>query len=381
MNYSHKYIKYKTKYVKLKHRLMHGGENLQFYNIAPTEFKFESKPYADIVESTSAAFLDLDMIVVTKPGKIYLIENYQSVDSRINLIVDDFKTINSDFTSKDTEEGLLGICYLSNPDLKIYLSYTTRTNDKMNLLIDEFTFGNRKLVRIKNIFSLSFDDNIHHGGHLVAGPDDLIYVGIGDGGPQNDPENHSQNLNLLQGKMIQINPRNQFYKIIASGLRNPWSFSIDSKNQIWIGDVGWDTVESIKVITDLKKITNFGWSYFEGSRLNKNPPPMFLLDPDTPINKINIQDTIFEPPVWEYPNTEKTGKCVIGGFYVDELNAYVFADYMGFIRAIKFDQGKWTQVGFNKLPGQMIYSLAYDGNQIYLLTEKSIQVLTIEILN
>src|SRR5581483_9020077 len=44
----------------------------------------------------------------------------------------------------------------------------------------------------------------HNGGNLVFGPDGLLYIGMGDGGSGNDPENRAQNPNELLGKMLRI---------------------------------------------------------------------------------------------------------------------------------------------------------------------------------
>jgi len=40
----------------------------------------------------------------------------------------------------------------------------------------------------------------HHGGTLVFGPDGYLYIGLGDGGPVNDPNGKGQKLDTLIGK-------------------------------------------------------------------------------------------------------------------------------------------------------------------------------------
>ena len=44
----------------------------------------------------------------------------------------------------------------------------------------------------------------HNGGHLAFGPDGYLYIGLGDGGSGNDPQNNAQNPNQLLGKMLRI---------------------------------------------------------------------------------------------------------------------------------------------------------------------------------
>src|SRR5207248_2880673 len=84
----------------------------------------------------------------------------------------------------------------------------------------------------------------HNGGQLQFGPDHDLYVGIGDGGSENDPMNLGQNTGVLDGKILRIAPRpgggysiphgNPFVgqsgkrpEIWVYGLRNPWRFSFD----------------------------------------------------------------------------------------------------------------------------------------------------------
>src|SRR2546425_45746 len=46
----------------------------------------------------------------------------------------------------------------------------------------------------------------HNGGQIVFGPDGYFYIGMGDGGSANDPQNRAQNPNVLLGKMLRIDP-------------------------------------------------------------------------------------------------------------------------------------------------------------------------------
>jgi glucose/arabinose dehydrogenase len=57
-------------------------------------------------------------------------------------------------------------------------------------------------------------------------------------------------------------------RIIAYGLRNPFRFDIrPGTQQLWVGDVGWDTWEEINRIADVDDgiAENFGWPCYEGS--------------------------------------------------------------------------------------------------------------------
>ena len=88
----------------------------------------------------------------------------------------------------------------------------------------------------------------HNGGQLAFGPDNNLYIGMGDGGSGGDPENRAQDPASLLGKILRVdvetgNPgtyiipaTNPFLaspgyrgEIWAMGLRNPWRFSFEPK--------------------------------------------------------------------------------------------------------------------------------------------------------
>jgi glucose/arabinose dehydrogenase len=128
----------------------------------------------------------------------------------------------------------------------------------------------------------------HNGGQLAFGPDGYLYVGVGDGGSENDPENNGQNTNTLLAKILRIAPSptggytvphsNPFFgrpgkraEIWAYGLRNPWRFSFDRQTgDLIVGDVGQDLQEEIDFArAGTGAGANYGWSVWEGRRRNK----------------------------------------------------------------------------------------------------------------
>ncbi|MFL5455270.1 MAG: PQQ-dependent sugar dehydrogenase, partial [Myxococcales bacterium] len=116
----------------------------------------------------------------------------------------------------------------------------------------------------------------HNGGHVVFGPDGYLYFGLGDGGSGGDPMGNAQNLGVLLGKLLRLDPAtgkapitNPFVnrpgarpEIYAYGLRNPWRFSFDRQTRkLWLGDVGQDAFEEIDTV---EAGQNFGWNRKEG---------------------------------------------------------------------------------------------------------------------
>lgn len=125
------------------------------------------------------------------------------------------------------------------------------------------------------------DSHIHANDDLHFGPDGLLYLSLGDGGPQGDDHGHAQDLGALQGKLLRIDvdgageglaynipADNPFVgvagarpEVWAYGLRNPWRFSIEADGTVWVGDVGHDGWEEINRVA---AGDNLGWPIKEG---------------------------------------------------------------------------------------------------------------------
>ena len=175
----------------------------------------------------------------------------------------------------------------------------------------------------------------HTGGCLAFGPDGFLYIGMGDTGPQQDPNGHGQDLQLLLGKMLRIDvdrredglaygiPSDNPFRtradarpeIWALGFREPWRFSFDpATGDLWVGDVGQDRLEEIAVV---RRGENHGWNVFEGfepfSRARRSATATYI------------------PPVVAYKRLY--GNSVTGGFvYRGDPRSpfhgvYVFGDY------------------------------------------------------
>ena len=177
----------------------------------------------------------------------------------------------------------------------------------------------------------------HNGGGLRFGPDGYLYIGMGDGGSGNDPENRAQNPQELLGKMLRIDvdgvapyaipSGNPFAsgggrpEIFATGLRNPWRFSFDrATGDLYIGDVGQDVVEEIDFLAKGQGAgANFGWRVMEGNRCtNLGGGPA-------------CNAAAFTPPILTYDHGQGcsvTGGVVYRGRNVPVLyGRYLYADY------------------------------------------------------
>ena len=177
----------------------------------------------------------------------------------------------------------------------------------------------------------------HNGGMLAFGPqDDMLYIGMGDGGSGGDPQNHGQNRMTLLGDLLRIDvdgsppyaipTDNPFVgstsianEIWASGLRNPWRFSFDRvTGDLYIADVGQGEREEVSFQpASSPGGENYGWRIMEGTR---------CFNPSSGCSTAGI--TL---PVHEYDHSD--GCSITGGYvyrgsdYTALQGRYFFADY------------------------------------------------------
>jgi len=193
---------------------------------------------------------------------------------------------------------------------------------------------------------------------LAFGPDGMLYLGLGDGGSGGDPGDRAQNLDVLLGKVLRIDPQGDDFpadptrnyaippanpfvgvpgadEIWAYGVRNPWRFSFDrATGDLLIGDVGQNAWEEI----DHQPSTsgggeNYGWRCYEGNHsynLSGCGPP---------------EDYV--APILEYPHSQ--GCSVTGGYryrgteFPNLYGTYLYGDYCtGTIWGATDDGGTWS---------------------------------------
>ncbi|HEY2599937.1 MAG TPA: PQQ-dependent sugar dehydrogenase [Thermoleophilaceae bacterium] len=235
------------------------------------------------------------------------------------------------------ERGLLSMAFA--PDYAtsghFYVDYTDTTGD---IRVVQYTRSSnpdralagsgRSIIRIEHS---QFSN--HNGGQLEFGPDGMLYIGVGDGGSEDDPNNTGQNLGTLLGKILRIDPHpgggygipsgnpfngaGQRREIYAYGLRNPWRFSFDSANgALVIGDVGQNKYEEIDYEKKGAALgRNFGWSHFEGfSRFKSGATPNYA------------------PPVLVRSHSGNGFCAIVGGYVVRDhslgglYGRYVYGD-------------------------------------------------------
>ena len=255
-----------------------------------------------------------------------------------------FIDISSLVGASDGERGLLNMAF--DPDFAtngfVYLSYT-RSGSSVVSYVSRFTStdGGQTLEPASELVVLTLPQpyNNHNGGQLAFGPDGYLYVGFGDGGAANDPENRAQDTTSLWGSIIRIDVSTVPYaipsgnpfagnarcamgtgvaacpEIFAWGLRNSWKFSFDrATGALYAGDVGQGAWEEVDLI---ENGGNYGWRIREGAHCN--------------IPATNCQTAGLTDPVAEYGRT--LGSAITGGYVyrgtaINGLaGSYVFGDF------------------------------------------------------
>jgi glucose/arabinose dehydrogenase len=263
---------------------------------------------------------DSRLFVVEKCGVI-------RIDRAGHLLKRPFLNLSSIVSCTD-EEGLLSMAfdphYGQNRDF--YVDYSNRAgNTRVARLQVERLHPNianpatrRILVKVHQPFTN------HKGGMLQFGPDGKLYISLGDGGSEGDPNDEGQSGGPLASILrLNVNVPGATAHVYAYGLRNPWRFSFDrSTGDMWIGDVGqdkWEEIDHLKAGAPAG--TNFGWSYYEGDSVYKVQP----------INRTHLKF-----PAIVYPHATSSGpaNCAVIGGYVYRGRAivqlrgyYLYADY------------------------------------------------------
>lgn len=288
-----------------------------------------------------------DPVFVTHAGdeRLFVVERQGTIQVVTDEAIGDapFLDITDRVGSGSSEQGLLGLAFPVN-HVESGLFYVSYTDLEGNTVVSRFsvTADPNQADPDSEQMVLTQEQPFpnHNGGMIAFGPDNYLYIGLGDGGGQGDPDGNGQRLDTWLGKILRIevdpdytdgepyvvpedNPHvddeSARPEIWASGLRNPWRFSFDRETgDLWIADVGQDEFEEVNVIAVTDGGANFGWSEMEG--------PSCFASPD-------CDPLAFVQPVFSYTHSSGAGCSITGGYvsrgeeFADLQGVYVFADY------------------------------------------------------
>lgn len=275
------------------------------------------------------------LFVIEQQGIIKVFENTKNATTA-NVFLDI-----SDRVINSGELGLLGLAFHPNFTNNGYFYVYYTADNPLRSIFSRFTVStsNPNEANVTSEFILlqvlqPFQN--HNGGQIAFGPDNYLYIALGDGGDAGDPLGNAQNRSTLLGSILRIdvdsaseglnysipsdnpfvdNAQGYREEIFAYGLRNPWRFSFDPlTGWLWAADVGQNRIEEIDII---EKGKNYGWNIMEGS---------LCYSPSTGCNQTGL-----ELPIWEYNHSlgfSVTGGFVYRGLRLNELKgAYIYGDY------------------------------------------------------
>ena len=222
-------------------------------------------------------------VAVHQTGKISLLEKHEPTDTKTL-----FADVGSELFNERGPNGLLSIAFHPKflQNRKYYIKHQVFEDGKIATVLAEREAApdvkhdsGKPSRRLLKMVSTTQD---HSGGYIEFGPDGCLYLGMGDTGPQQDPQGHGQDMQILLSKISRIDvdkrdpgleyaipPDNPFRgrsdvrpEIWAFGFREPWRFSFDSvTGDLWVGDVGQDRVEEVAIV---RRGENHGWNVYEG---------------------------------------------------------------------------------------------------------------------
>ncbi|MFY8239356.1 MAG: PQQ-dependent sugar dehydrogenase, partial [Ilumatobacteraceae bacterium] len=195
---------------------------------------------AAVVDLIQRDSTDAFFYVVSRNGTI---ERWRTDGTRIDTVLDI-----SASTTGEGERGLLGLAF--RRIVNKWEAFINFTDLAGNTIISRFDVSEDGTFQMSNsptgatVLSITQPYSNHNGGAVVVGPDNMLYIGMGDGGSANDPERRALDASQLLGKILRINPRATGYdiptnnpyvgvpgaraEIWAIGVRNPWRFNFDT---------------------------------------------------------------------------------------------------------------------------------------------------------
>jgi glucose/arabinose dehydrogenase len=286
------------------------------------------------------------LFIVEQPGRIFILRDGQRLEQPFLDIVDIVG-------SSGSEQGLLSVAFSPNynQDGQFFINYTDNDGDtvvaRYQVSADPDVADPASAATVLTIDQPAGN---HNGGLVVFGPDDYLYIGMGDGGQAGDPWGNAQNTDVLLGKLLRIDvlserpyaipPDNPLIdqpearpEIWSWGLRNPWRFAFDPANDdLYIADVGQNRFEEIHYTPAADRGgNNYGWDIMEGAACFEPDD----CDPDGLILPVVVYSRDMGCSI--------TGGYVYRGTDFPQLDGiYFYGDYCsGRIWALRHSNGEW----------------------------------------
>ncbi len=287
-------------------------------------------------------------LVAEKPGRILAIRDGEVLTPPVLDI--------SDIVSDDVNErGLITIephpDFAENCELFMFYTDVDGHSNLVSAWVSGTDVPSVDLDTMRTHLFVEQHQKYHQSGSMFFGPDDVLWVSIGDGGLGN--EERSQDPRDINGSVIRIDVGAPPYRIPegnaftgtsslggaaeiwAMGLRNPWRISLDVESgYVFIPDIGLSTAEELNIVPLAEPGLNFGWPITEGNECLEVPA---------------CDTAAFEPPDLHMGKSEicaMVGGEVYRGPAIPELNGhYFFGDFCrAWVRSLTFEDGEVVEV-------------------------------------
>ncbi|MDQ4109161.1 MAG: PQQ-dependent sugar dehydrogenase [Actinomycetota bacterium] len=196
------------------------------------------------------------------------------IDRRVHRIMQ----VNS-----EGERGALGVALHPNWPTRsfVYVFATRNTPDGLRNQVLRIRVENGRGVGVRRLLSVAAGPaSNHNGGRILFGPDEKLYVVIGDNA---HPSNSQDRTGNLRGKILRLNPDGSIpatnplrKRIWAYGIRNSIGFAFDLRNgRLWEQDNGPSCNDEVNRIL---KGRNHGWGPRQScpNTNNSGPAPRVL---------------------------------------------------------------------------------------------------------
>lgn len=197
-------------------------------------------------------------------GKIWVIENGKKIE---NPFFDLSTVFPNSFPISGTR-GLIGLEF--HPDFEqnqfVYITFSRTTGNGESATIARIKDEQNRGTGFEVILTDIPSSQGHQIQNLRFGPDEMMYVGVGDAYQLEEV----QNISSLHGKILRLTPEGEIPSdnpfgndnyVYALGFRNPYDLIFTQSGKLVVNDNGDDAMDTIQIVGSGD---NFGWPDVRG---------------------------------------------------------------------------------------------------------------------
>ena len=293
------------------------------------------------------------LFVVDQTGVIWILAEGRKLETPFLELRSQVIELNSFYD----ERGLLGLAF--HPDFgtngRFYVSYSAPLRESLSPIEwDHTTYISEFIVSVDDpnqadpateriLLAIDKPGYNYEAGHIAFGPDGYLYISTGDSvrDPPTEAGKFAQDTYSLLGKILRINvngtaasgtnylipAENPFVagggapEVFAYGFRNPYRFSFDGSERLFVADVGQAMREEIDLVERGK---NYGWPTREGRTCFN------VRNWNQPLESCSTKG--LSEPIISYAHEGDLSAVIDGGVYrgsafPDLVGGYIFGDW------------------------------------------------------